>query len=158
MVATRVPGGNGGLTLVELLVSIAILGLVAAAVPALMDAGFDGLTRQRESVERELGYGTLFEEWALDVAAARTGIEIADGVVLIQPEGEVRYRTQVGEVYREMRRTGITAWKAVPMRPLVRLDEAATLTYRVSAGSAEIAVLGLERPLRSVASFRSVTP
>ncbi len=158
MRALRRSVDQGGLTLVELLVSTAILGLVAASVPVLMDTGFAGLTRQRESVHRELTYGVLFEEWALDVAGAQTGIGITDGVVLTRSDGEVRYLVKGADVYREMRKTGIVAWKAVPMRPLACLEAGTTLTFQVSAGSAEIAVLGLERPLRAVVAFRSVAP
>ena len=91
MRAPRLFVDQRGLTLVELLVSAAILGLVAASVPVLMDTGFAGLTRQRESVRRELTYGVLFEEWALDVAGAQSGMEITDGLLLTQSEGEVRY-------------------------------------------------------------------
>ena len=158
MRALRLSIREQGLTLVELLVSTAILGLVAASVPVLMDTGFAGLARQRDSVHRELTYGVLFEEWALDVAGARTGMGITDGVVLTQSEGEVRYLVKGAEVYREMRKTGVVAWKAVPMRPLACLETGTTLTFQVSAGSAEIAVMGLERPLRAVATFRSVAP
>lgn len=158
MRARCLSGDQQGLTLVELLVSTAILGMVAASVPVLMDTGFAGLTRQRESVRRELTYGVLFEEWALDVAGAQTGMEITDGFVLTQSEGEVRYLVNGADVYREMRKTGVVAWKAVPMRPLARLEDGTTLDFQVSAGSAEIAVLGLERPFRTVVAFRSVAP
>ncbi len=114
MRALRLSVKEQGLTLVELLVSTAILGLVAASVPVLMDTGFAGLARQRDSVHRELTYGVLFEEWALDVAGAQTGMGITDGVVLTQSEGEVRYLVKGAEVYREMRKTGVVAWKSRP--------------------------------------------
>lgn len=158
MRAPRLLRDRRGLTLVELLVSTAILGLVAASVPVLMDTGLAGLAIQRESVHRELTYGVLLEEWTRDVAGASTAVEITDGVVLTLSEGEIRYLVKGVEVYREMRKTGVATWKAVPMRPLASLESGTTLAFQVSAGSAEIAFLGLKRPLRAVAAFRSVAP
>jgi prepilin-type N-terminal cleavage/methylation domain-containing protein len=151
-------GNSRGLTLVELLISMTILGIVAASIPLLLESGSRGVEVQQRILNRELTFGRLFQEWEVDVAAAHGGVLVTDGCVLFLEGGDVRYRMNGDEMYREMKTKPAATWVARPMRALATLQPGMAPVFVVNAASASVEITGLEQPLRAVAAFRRSAP
>jgi prepilin-type N-terminal cleavage/methylation domain-containing protein len=145
-----------GLTLLELMIAIGILGLIAASLPIVLDGALGLRERQETELRLEREIAALADQWATDTQAAQAVDLNASGCVLHLAAGLVRFRVDGGSIWRETRRTGQPAWSPHPQRPLARLVPGETIQFRSGVGTITLEVVAPWGPWSRTVAPRAV--
>jgi type II secretory pathway pseudopilin PulG len=147
-----------GLTLIELVIGIAVLGGIAAGLPLVLDGALGMRERQEVEIRLEREGSALADQWARDAQAAHACDIDASGCVLHLAAGDVRFRIAAGSVWRETRRTGAPTWSAQPMRPLARLAPGEAVAFRMGAGTITLEITTPHGPWSRIVAPRRTGP
>ncbi|NNF05340.1 MAG: hypothetical protein HKN21_01135 [Candidatus Eisenbacteria bacterium] len=123
-------GNAQGLSVLELLVSLAVMGVLVAAVPFMMNAATDSIQSTEQAQEQIQEWSFCLELFHRDVATATDARVISHNLILTVEGGEVRFRVDAGDLFREVRLTG-GSWEMLPKRPVAVLRPDETVTFRV---------------------------
>jgi prepilin-type N-terminal cleavage/methylation domain-containing protein len=141
-----------GITLLEMAVAIALVGILMAGTAVLLTTGFQTNSQIRRDVNQQQALARLNQRFRADAHAART-CDVAAGCQFTLPDGQlIQYSWLAPRIEREVRRAG-----EVVHRDAFELPAAAGITFAADrAGSRQLAHLQIESTAETATRFDTV--